>query len=112
MVLYCNVVPNTHLCLFICTNLVHQIYKEKNSINHGDVRACACLQFAAQAARRHGVVWTNVFDRGPRRNWQETFDVRGRLWWLRWMLPAWGPKQGCGYAVPMTEHCLLMSTEV
>lgn len=51
------------------------------------------------SARRAGRVWTNPYNLGCRRNWQEAFGVRGRCWWVRWALPNFAPKKGVGYSV-------------
>jgi hypothetical protein len=31
---------------------------------------------------------------------QETFDVRGAFWWLRWLLPSFGGRLGSGLHLP------------
>ena len=35
---------------------------------------------------------------------QEAFDVHGRLWWLRWLLPTLQPKAGSGMAYAMKSR--------
>jgi hypothetical protein len=52
---------------------------------------------ASRAAKAQGKPWKNVFDLGFKRNWQERFDSRGRLWWLTWLLPRLSPPKGNGY---------------
>lgn len=52
---------------------------------------------AARAAKAKGKAWKNVFDLGFKRNWQERFDCRGRLWWLSWLFPRLSPPKGNGY---------------
>lgn len=54
----------------------------------------------ARAARKEGRTWVNDFDMGIRRNWQETFDERGRLWWLTWALPRLALHRGTGMRFP------------
>mmetsp|Transcript_30520 Transcript_30520/g.78965 ORF Transcript_30520/g.78965 Transcript_30520/m.78965 type:complete len:342 (-) Transcript_30520:9-1034(-) len=58
----------------------------------------------AAEARRRGQRFVNAFDLGPRRNWQETFDVHGRWWWLAWMVPRGAPKRGNGVLLPTIYH--------
>ena len=55
---------------------------------------------AARAAKRAGRVWVNDCDLGVRRNWQETFDERGPLWWLAWLLPRMRRHRGTGMHAP------------
>ncbi|KXZ45228.1 hypothetical protein GPECTOR_57g518 [Gonium pectorale] len=63
------------------------------------------LDFSAQqdAARAAGRRWVNPYDLGRVANWQEAFDVRGRWWWLAWMLPTRRRKLGNGYVLPQAD---------
>ncbi|KAK9817247.1 hypothetical protein WJX72_011804 [[Myrmecia] bisecta] len=54
-------------------------------------------------ARQRGERWANLYDLGPKRNFQETFDARGRWWWVTWLLPSVARKQGSG-ATPLTSR--------
>lgn len=36
------------------------------------------------------------FDQGAVKNWQETFDERGRFWWFAWALPRFRAHSGSG----------------
>jgi len=47
-------------------------------------------------AKAEGRVWVNEHDLGWRRNWQATFDERGRFWWLMWASPRIRPHSGDG----------------
>ena len=58
----------------------------------------------ASEARRRGQKFVNAFDLGPKRNWQECFDVHGKWWWLTWMLPPTKPKKGNGVILPTIYH--------
>jgi len=55
---------------------------------------------ASRAARREGRVWVNDLDLGLRRNWQETFDERGTLWWILWAMPRLTLHRGSGMSWP------------
>ena len=54
----------------------------------------------AAAARKEGKVWVNDFDLGVLRNWQETFDERGPLWWVTLTLPRLTLHRGSGMRFP------------
>ena len=54
----------------------------------------------AAAARKEGRVWVNDFNLGVLRNWQETFDERGPLWWLTLTLPRLTLHRGSGMRFP------------
>jgi predicted small integral membrane protein len=58
---------------------------------------------AARAARKRGVPWRNVYDLGVVRNWQERFEVTGRLWWLMWVLPRSAPPLANGIQIPVVK---------
>lgn len=58
----------------------------------------------AYEARKRGQKFVNAFNLGPKRNWQEAFDVHGRWWWLTWMLPSNAPKRGNGVVLPTIYH--------
>ena len=51
---------------------------------------------ARRAAAREGRGWVNEHDLGVRRNWQETFDERGSLWWIAFAMPRLAPHRGSG----------------
>jgi palmitoyltransferase len=48
----------------------------------------------ARLARREGRHWTNDMNLGVKRNWQETFDERGALWYIAWAMPRVAPHRG------------------
>mmetsp|Transcript_1828 Transcript_1828/g.4685 ORF Transcript_1828/g.4685 Transcript_1828/m.4685 type:complete len:309 (-) Transcript_1828:1236-2162(-) len=50
-----------------------------------------------------GEASNNPYNLGPMKNWQETFDAHGRLWWLTWALPSLQKKRGNGWLVPRTR---------
>ena len=54
----------------------------------------------AKAARKEGRVWVNDFNLGILRNWQETFDERGRWWWIMWTMPRLALHRGTGMRFP------------
>jgi len=56
-------------------------------------------------AQARGDVWVNMFDLGPKLNWQETFDERGRFWWVQWALPRRRPHSTTGLFTP-TVHTI------
>uniref|UniRef100_A0A7S0X0I2 S-acyltransferase n=1 Tax=Chlamydomonas leiostraca TaxID=1034604 RepID=A0A7S0X0I2_9CHLO len=60
----------------------------------------ALATYTAKDARDASVRTVNPYHLGAARNWQETFDVAGPLWWLTWALPTWRRKRGNGYAMP------------
>jgi hypothetical protein len=61
---------------------------------------------AARAAAAQGLKWCNVFHLGLAKNWQERFDSRGRLWWLRWSFPRLSPPRGNGYQHTVAKGAL------
>ncbi len=52
---------------------------------------------------------SNPYHLGWLRNFQETFDVHGRVWWLMWMMPSLKRKRGLGYRLPKRESAVEMS---
>ncbi|EFJ48556.1 hypothetical protein VOLCADRAFT_90898 [Volvox carteri f. nagariensis] len=58
----------------------------------------------AAEARAAGRRWSNPYHLGLAANWQETFDVRGRWWWLTWMAPSRRRKLGNGYNLKKQQH--------
>lgn len=60
----------------------------------------------ARDARLAGRKWVNPYHLGGVANWKETFDVRGRWWWLLWLLPTRRRKLGNGYVLPTADTCL------
>ena len=56
---------------------------------------------SAAKAAHYGYTWRNVHDLGPARNWQERFDVRGRLWAVAWLLPRLARHRGSGAQLPL-----------
>ncbi|PNW85739.1 hypothetical protein CHLRE_03g207502v5 [Chlamydomonas reinhardtii] len=62
-------------------------------------------------AKAQGRQWVNPYHLGAVANWQETFDVRGRWWWLAWMLPTRRRKLGNGYVLPQVDILVLDKAE-
>ena len=50
-------------------------------------------------ARKRGETFRNPHDAGWARNWQETFDERGKYWWVMWAMPRWRPHRGTGVPI-------------
>ena len=50
-------------------------------------------------ARARGETFRNPHDLGWVRNWQETFDERGKYWWVTWAAPRLKPHRGTGVPI-------------
>ena len=67
---------------------------------------------AAAEAAAVGRPWRNTHDLGFRRNWQQRFDERGRLWALEWAMPRLRRHGGDGFNFQTDRPWTALATRV